>query len=295
MQWLVGLDLAPSSRGAIVYARWLRERSKEHPEPDTLVGVHVLEHRLLGPLLRSRSPDQVVKEVRAQVRAAAAEVEAADDFASIDVAWDARADEGIRREVAIREPTAVIIGRKARKDATAVIRLGPVAHRLLRTLPAPVLVVPNDLNRSAIEPGPVVAATDLEADSVHACTLARELARHLDRELLICHVVDDPRASLQQYVPVKALTELSEEMKTTGQRMLSAWADVNGFAGVSTRVEQGNALEALSDVALDVRSPLIVVGSRRLSRLERIFVSSTSTELAQNAPCPVLVVPPEER
>jgi nucleotide-binding universal stress UspA family protein len=291
MQWLVGLDLAPSSRGAIVFAQWLAERTKDTDEPDTLRGVHIVERALMAPLFGSRSPDNVIEEARKQARVCLDAVEAGDTFAKVHVGLDTRADEGLRREAAIFEPDALIVGRKTRKDATEVFRLGPTAHRLLRTLPAPVMVVPNDLTRTAIGPGPILAATDLEAHSVPACRFARDLASHLGREVAYCHVVSDPRATLDRYFSRKAVSELAEQAMTTGQRMTSAWLDVEDLAGPTTHIVQGNTVDGLCETAIAVNAPLIVLGSRRLSGLERVFVGSTSTDLARVAPCPILVVP----
>jgi nucleotide-binding universal stress UspA family protein len=293
MQWLVGLDLAPSSRGAIVFAQWLAERAKDSDQPDSLRGVHVVERHLLAPLFGARSPDNVIAEARKQARVTLDAVEAADTFAKIHVGLDTRADEGLRREASIFEPDALIVGRKARKDATEVFRLGPTAHRLLRSLPASVIVVPNDLTRTAIGPGPVLAATDLEAHSVPACRFARDLAAHLGRDVAYCHVVADPRSTLDRYFSRKAVSELAEQTMTSGTRMLAAWLDVEDLAGPTTHVVQGNTVDALCETAIAVQAPLIVLGSRRLSGLERAFVGSTSTDLARVSPCPIAVVPPD--
>lgn len=295
MQWLVGLDLAPSSRGAVVFARWLAERSTQTDQPDSLRGVHVIERNLLAPLFGTSSPDDVIEEARQQARVSLDEVEAVDAFEKIHVGLDTRADEGLAREAAIFEPDAIIVGRKARKDATGIFRLGPTAHRLLRTLPAPVMVVPTDLTRTAIGPGPILVATDLEGHSVPAARLAHELAAHLGRDVAYCHVVADPRSTLERYFSSKAVVELGDQMMSTGTRMLSAWLDVEDLAGPATHVVQGNTVDAICETALQVRAPLIVLGSRRLSGLERAFVGSTSTDLARVSPCPVLVVPPDAR
>jgi nucleotide-binding universal stress UspA family protein len=257
--------------------------------------VHIVERHLMAPLFGVRSPDNVIEEARKQARVSLDAVEAANSFETIHVGLDTRADEGLRREAAIFAPDGVIVGRKAREDATEVFRLGPTAHRLLRSLPASVFVVPNDLTRTAIGPGPVLVATDLEAHSVPACRFATELAAHIGREVAICHVVSDPRSTLDRYFSRNAVGELAEQMMTSGERMTAAWLDVEGFAGSTTHIVQGNTIDALCETAIAVQSPLIVLGSRRLSGLERVFVGSTSTDLARVSPCPIAVVPPDAR
>jgi nucleotide-binding universal stress UspA family protein len=293
MQWLVGLDLAPSSRGAIVFAQWLAERARESDRPDSLRAVHIVERALMGPLFGTNSPDNIIEEARKQARTSLDAVEASEAFSKVHVGLDTRADEGLRREAAIFEPDAVIVGRKARKDATEVFRLGPTAHRLLRTLPAPVIVVPNDLTRTALGPGPILAATDLESHSVAACRFAQKLGAHLGREVAYCHVVSDPRATLDRYFSRKAVGELAEQAMTIGERMTSAWLDVEDLAGPKVHLVQGNAVDGLCETAIAMQAPLIVLGSRRLSGLERVFVGSTSTDLARVSPCPIAVIPPD--
>ena len=58
------------------------------------------------------------------------------------------------------------------------------------------------------------------------------------------------------------------------------------------RVEVGSPVETLADIAADEAAELIVVGARRGFR-KRTLRSELARELAETAPCPVLVAPPE--
>ncbi|HST16260.1 MAG TPA: universal stress protein [Gaiellaceae bacterium] len=54
----------------------------------------------------------------------------------------------------------------------------------------------------------------------------------------------------------------------------------------------GDPAESVATIAADEAADLIVVGARG-GRLGRTLQSSLARELAQTAPCPVVVVPPE--
>jgi nucleotide-binding universal stress UspA family protein len=60
---------------------------------------------------------------------------------------------------------------------------------------------------------------------------------------------------------------------------------------VETVVAWGDAGRALCAMAVELDAGVIVVGSRGLGGVKRLFLGSVSTHVVQNAPCAVLVVP----
>jgi nucleotide-binding universal stress UspA family protein len=62
--------------------------------------------------------------------------------------------------------------------------------------------------------------------------------------------------------------------------------------GVSTELREGDPTDGLVGAA--VGADLLVVGSRRWGRLNRVVLGSTSEDLVALAPCSVLVVPRPE-
>jgi nucleotide-binding universal stress UspA family protein len=56
-------------------------------------------------------------------------------------------------------------------------------------------------------------------------------------------------------------------------------------------VRDGSPVTALLAVAEDEGADLIVVGSRGLGGYPEQLLGSTSTQVAQHAPCPVAIVP----
>lgn len=145
----------------------------------------------------------------------------------------------------------------------------------------------------------VLVASD---GSDHALTAAREGLRLLaaDRVLLVCAV--DP--------PVVATAGLESGFAgglATADEIESAWEGVKAEAkavldrtatvlpdGVEIEelIVDGDAGSAICDVAADRRVDAIVLGSRGHGAVRRALLGSVSTHVVNNAPCPVVVVPP---
>lgn len=61
-------------------------------------------------------------------------------------------------------------------------------------------------------------------------------------------------------------------------------------AEVHTEFIEGNAAEAIIEVAKTRKTELIIMGSRGLGRLAGLMLGSTSQKVVSHAPCPVLIV-----
>jgi nucleotide-binding universal stress UspA family protein len=182
----------------------------------------------------------------------------------------------------------LLVGRVGRRDGRALLRLGRVARRLLRHLPAPVMVVPPDLPRTDVGRGPLILATDLTHHSANAAATAARLAKELRRGLLVVHVED-----VWQSTPPLVFEGLGMVPPVPGKKVgdVAAWARAHGLATAEPRLASGGVVESLLALATDEDAPVLICGSRRLDLAERIFVSSTATELARLADRAVLVVP----
>lgn len=272
--WVVGLDLGERSRGALHFASWLAG-----PDERT-VGVHVLES-WSRPYLRGE-PEAAVREAVARV---AQELRLA-PLSSVAAVEAARAEEGLARAAA--GSAGLVIGRAARAGERGFNRLGHVARRLLRELPAPVVVVPPDL--STISPGPILLATDLDVATTHAVQFAVQLAANRGRALEVVYV-GMPRHSdlIDELEP--AWVAARDEYRTQVARSLQNWMDTHGLGDRRHHLVYGNTVEGIEAVAVGCNAAMIVLGSRRLGAAGRIFLGSTASALAAFSTCPVSVVP----
>lgn len=82
------------------------------------------------------------------------------------------------------------------------------------------------------------------------------------------------------------------EHKEHGRQVLDSLPDLPGLT-VETELIGGHAGEAIAEVAQVRGADEIVVGSRGFSPL-RGALGSTSHELLHRAPCPVVVIPPQD-
>jgi nucleotide-binding universal stress UspA family protein len=286
MRWIVGIDFTDRSGGALNMAAWMRAHAST-TAPQEFVAVHALPERLRRMMVREATvdaPGMTVDDMRRWV----AESGVADPFSGLSADWAPSAEEGLTLAAANTDVTGIVIGRASGRESRGFGRLGRVARRLVRRLPAPVMVVPPDLTLDDVGKGPIVLATDLDPASIPAAETARDLARAFDRELLVVSV-DETMYQVPALAPEAIVPLTSVELRTTGE--VITWARARGLETAHVLLREGERVSTLLGVARERDAALIVCGSRCLSGAQRIFASSTASELARRGDRPVLVVP----
>jgi nucleotide-binding universal stress UspA family protein len=142
----------------------------------------------------------------------------------------------------------------------------------------------------------IVVGVDGSADSDVAVRVATDLAKRLDRRLVLVGVVEyvvSPYAAVTMggvvTRPHGAIATADQDVATA--QLLDTVAATVDFDDVETRVVAGHAAEGLADVADEERAELIVVGSRGRGAFKAAFLGSVSMTLVGMARTPVLVVP----
>ena len=284
MRWIVGLDLLELSLGALRFASWLR-RSAPAERPS---GVHVLTPHPLRKSLANKSEEEFQLWVHKLAQEFVDEAGVAEELDGVALVEGESAEEGLLSALAAGRGEALIIGRKAASSDESIIRLGRVARRLLRQMPAPIVVVPPDLGRE-LPPGPIVFATDLGPSAESALRFAQELAETVGRELLLVHAYE-VHSALQSYVSPNAWGQATIEATAAAESSLAAYCDEHQLSVRSLAVRGPTAHGVLATAARE-KACMIVTGSRRLSLVDRIFTSSVGGDLAALASIPVAVVP----
>jgi nucleotide-binding universal stress UspA family protein len=272
--WIIGIDLGGRSRGALYFSQWLAGAS------DPTIAVHVLPRWSL-PHLRG----EPITAVHAAVAGAARELHVAQP-STVKVVEAETAEQGLAEAAA--GATALVIGRAARAGEHPRTRLGRVARRLLRALPAPVIVVPPDL--SAVGSGPILLATDLDVATTAAIAFARRVAADQRRDLEVVHV-GMPRHSdlIDELEPGWVASR--DNYRVQVAQSLEHWAERHGLAACRRHLVYGDVTRGIEAVAVGCDPALIVVGSRDLGTAGRIFLGSAASALAGFASRPVAVVP----
>lgn len=276
MRWVLGIDLRPRTEGALRQAAWMASRGNAH-----FVGV-----RVVPGAVRVSTRDDTVDELAEDALAQAQQVVARAGLrSSLDVLETIIApsiEQALVAQADLHGVDAILLGRNARRQDASLVRLGRVARRLVRSLPRPVMIVPPDHDPDA-RSGPVLLATDLHDDAVAAGRFALRLAHDMQRELVAVHVVRTAPFRYMVRQPGTSADEIDAE--------LTRWIDRHGLGGAAAFRCDGEPVERLIDEAEAMRAVCVVVGSRHLSSIDRVFQSSTGTDLARFAACPVLVVP----
>lgn len=291
MRWIVGLDLRPESQGAIHFGVWLSKLMHEQPQ-QSLIGVHVVEQESTFPILRYHADEEVQAGALKAARNAVEAAVARDWMGDPHIVLGDTAEQRLAAVLPLYRADGLIVGRQAKAGQDRFVRLGRVARRMIRRLPAPVFVVPPDLLASEVGEGPVIVATDLREHSVAAARFGRSVASRIDRNLMLAHVVPIPDdVGVVAYVPHFSWEKVRQAWHNEAVERLVAWTDEHEIEAERRVVEAGLTVARLVDLAEREKASMIVCGSRTLNAIERVFSSSVATELAAAARVPVCVVP----
>jgi nucleotide-binding universal stress UspA family protein len=138
----------------------------------------------------------------------------------------------------------------------------------------------------------IVCCVDDSAVARNAAQVAGALAARLDAEVVLLHVAARTTAPGVSTAP-RGQERLAESERQAGAAVL---ADVASDAGLpdstELRVEIGDVAGRARAVAGERGALLLVIGSHGKGGVKRALLGSVSRDLAGNAPCPVVVVPP---
>lgn len=164
--------------------------------------------------------------------------------------------------------------------------LGTTAQRVVRSSPAPVLVMRSTEWR---EPRKILFATDLSPASASAATVGLTLSRALGidpekRFVLVLgyDLMPPPPLSRTAYDEAAAA-----ELRTFVQTLPVDAGQVDA------RIAKGEPTEALVSDAETWGADLLVLGTHGRSGLPRLLIGSVAEFVVKRAPCDVLVVRPE--
>ncbi len=169
--------------------------------------------------------------------------------------------------------------------------LGSVSTNLVNHASCPVLVVRKRVYRIETEVQKILVATDGSKSANKAVETAASIAKSVGAELKIAHVV---------YIPPYAytgggyaLSEIYKDLTEEGKRIAAEAAKLADDNGVHAIVElidnQRSPVQAIVDLAEEDKSDLVVVGTRGLGGLKKVFLGSVANGVVHYAKCSVLV------
>jgi nucleotide-binding universal stress UspA family protein len=289
-KWILGLDLREGAEGPLVFARWLQQQLSA-TGGTVLDLIHVIEQDQIGLLAAAHEREQVPKLAEDAVARTLERAHITTPLGNVRLAEVGEPHDVLATASSGTE--GLIIGRLALRGKDRLVRLGGVARKLLRMLPAPTVVVPPDLRTDQIGKGPIILACDLHPDSIGAARFALRMADRLHRELMLVHVVPMPYGWSVGYLTPDIVRMVYADLKAQGERLLERWALEHGISGLRGVVREGMVPDELTSLAQQEDALMLVAGSRKLKALERVFTASVGAELAASASCPVAVVAPD--
>jgi nucleotide-binding universal stress UspA family protein len=141
----------------------------------------------------------------------------------------------------------------------------------------------------------ILVGTDGSETAHTALLRAIELAAGLKARLAIVSAyepVSDQRLRGEQVIAPKDLHWMINPHDDVLALLEAARAEAKnaGVAEVDTFARQGDAADAIVDVAEEQRSDLIVVGNKGMTGAKRFLLGSVPNKVSHHAPCSVLIV-----
>ena len=138
----------------------------------------------------------------------------------------------------------------------------------------------------------ILVGVDGSKPSVQACHYAMDLASQTQAQLTFLFVIETP-----QVIPVGPLSGYvttaparSQDDVKKAEAIVEQVAKERPGLKVTTRVELGDPVDTICDVARSTKADLVVVGARGHNAAQRFLLGSVSDRVVHHASCPVLVV-----
>ncbi len=142
----------------------------------------------------------------------------------------------------------------------------------------------------------ILVPVDFSRESAKAMRYAVTLARQFDASITLVHVVEPSYApdemqatsSLRPESDRERVAKAKAKLALIGQRILGPCRIVE------TVIRSGLAFFEITEAAKALATDLIVVGTHGYAGVTRSVMGSTAEKVIRHAPCPVLVVRPNE-
>jgi len=169
--------------------------------------------------------------------------------------------------------------------------LGSVSTNLVNHAPCSVLVVRKRVYRIETEFRKILVATDGSKSANKAVETAASLAKNLGADLKIAYIVYTPPYTYAG--GGYAVSEVYKNLREDGEKIVSEAAKLaneNGVHPVTQVIDnQHSPVQAIVNLAEEEKSDLIVMGTRGLGGVKKVFLGSVANGVVHYAKCSVLV------
>lgn len=138
----------------------------------------------------------------------------------------------------------------------------------------------------------ILVPTDFSANALHAVRYAGIVARALGAEIKLLCVCLPPKVLNEA-----PLTTIEDAIRTAEKmalvKLTAACREIAEDLGITceSEVRTGSVAYEIFQAAIEGKSDLIAMGTKGTSGIDRFLFGSTTGEVIEGTPCPVLVVP----
>lgn len=143
----------------------------------------------------------------------------------------------------------------------------------------------------------ILAPVDFSSATARVIDTATELARAVEGEVVLLHVVQPPMVTSDYGLAMENVQEILAVSEQAAARQLAHLQSRLAGGGVPTRTLQVNGapVAAILEQAEKLGAQYVVVGSHGHTAFYELLVGSTTHGILKKSPCPVVIVPPDRR
>ena len=186
------------------------------------------------------------------------------------------------------EADLILMGSRGLSDIQGFL-LGSVSRQVAATAPCPLLVVKQPLTTLLR----VAIAVDDSRPSRAATRFLRTRILQESATVTILTSVESPVTDFAaRYLSESQLAELKGPVMERATRLVSTLRDefIRDNLSVVTQVHMDHVIDTIVKHVEASHDQLLVIGSRDLTKSERLYLGSVSESLLRHAPCSVLIV-----
>jgi nucleotide-binding universal stress UspA family protein len=296
MRILCAVDGSECSRWGVQALEALADR-----EPENVTLLHVIDPSALRAG-RNRNPVANTRALAAMDKAGGILLREAEQSARVALGQAATGPRTTLRHVLAHGPIARTIARQARRVKADLILigsrglsdirgflLGSISRQIASIAPCSILVVKQPL----LQLTRVVLAVD---DSKHSRAAARFLLSHILPEAATTTILSSAERPVTdlavRYLSKAQVAVLEQPVLERATQLVMTVRDEfvkEGYAAVSD-VKMDHVIDTIVTQVEADHADLLAIGSRELTKNERLYLGSVSESLLRHAPCSVLIV-----
>ncbi|MDB5201512.1 MAG: universal stress protein [Ferruginibacter sp.] len=148
----------------------------------------------------------------------------------------------------------------------------------------------------------IIIAIDYNPSSQKVAETGYALAKKMNAEVVIVHVISDAAYYAMPYAPIMGYegfiasntAMLAEDLKTEAGNYLKATAKHLGDETIQTVILEGSVADTILSFAEKKEADLLVMGSHSHSGLYKLLIGDVAAKVLQHATIPMLIIPNKE-